>query len=111
MKPGDKHQSDLSPRDHKLRWRHFREDALRTWLSRASPEEQDALVDLLVAISSSATSATRCGVPKAGGGRQADGWPGRAANVSRARNIAPSLQPTHAGCSFRSDEDIAGLAA
>ena len=40
----------LSPRDLKLRWKYFREDALRDWLERATEDEQEAAVDLLVAL-------------------------------------------------------------
>ena len=41
----------LSPRDLKLRWKYFREDAtLRAWLERATEDEQEAAVDLLVAL-------------------------------------------------------------
>jgi hypothetical protein len=33
-------ESELSARDLKLRWKHFREDALRDWLATATEEEK-----------------------------------------------------------------------
>jgi hypothetical protein len=43
-------ESELSARDLKMRWKHFREDALRDWLATATEEEKEAAVDLLVAL-------------------------------------------------------------
>ena len=41
---------EASSRDLKLRWKYFREDALRDWLATATEEEKEAAVDLLVAL-------------------------------------------------------------